>query len=173
MIKLSLRKWKTALQTYLLLFGQNENSLQEFGHQSAYLDTKGTTQESWVPWCPDWHFNWGREASCLGSKGGMKGQRIFCNCSPCMNILRSCALQMQVLDWVPHTQKHPVLRNLSKGAEEQTKEADWLTSILFGHCWLQGCGANSFSSHLAGSVKTHRVGFIWAPFVFMPTPTLP
>lgn len=30
---LSLRKWKTALQTYLLLFGQNENSLQEFGHQ--------------------------------------------------------------------------------------------------------------------------------------------
>lgn len=150
-------KWKTALHTCLLLFRQNENCLQEFGHQSAYLDTEGETQESWVPCCTHWHFNWGREASCLGSKGGMKGQRIFCNCSPCMNILKSYALQMWVLGWVPHTQKHPVLRNLSKGTEDQTKKANWLTSVPFGHCWLQGYGTSSCSSHLAGSVKTHRV----------------
>lgn len=43
---LFLRKWKTALQTCLLPFRQNENCLQEFGHQSAYLDTEGETQES-------------------------------------------------------------------------------------------------------------------------------
>lgn len=145
----------------------------EWELSSGIWSPEGTTQESWVPCYPDWHFNWGRDASCLGSKGGMKGQRIFCNCSPCMNILRSYALQMRVLGWVPHTQKHPVLGNLPKGAEDQTKEADWLTSVLFGHCWLQGCGANSFRSYLAGSVKTHRVGFIGAPFAFMPTPAMP
>lgn len=85
---------------------------------------------------------------------------------------------MRVLGWVPHTQKHPVLRNLSKGTEDQTKKANWLTSVPFGHCWLQGYGTSSCSSHLAGSVKTHRVwpscqpqpclGFLQSCIIFFP-----